>query len=62
LENVRTVIHYSGPPGLKAAFQRAGLPDTHFPAARATIDVSQKMEYLLKKTGVLSADSIYKAA
>ncbi len=45
LENARTVIHDSGPLGLKAAFQRAGLPDSHFPAARAAIDVSSEMEF-----------------
>jgi uncharacterized protein (DUF2336 family) len=45
LENARTVIHDSGKLGLKAAFKRAGLPDTHFPAARAAIDVSREMEF-----------------
>lgn len=98
LENARTVIHDSGQLGLKTAFKRAGLPDSHFPAARAAIDISREMEfdggendrerysrrmieriltqygdlgvdfesedleYLLKKMGDLSADSLHNAA
>jgi len=43
--NARPVIHDSGPLGLKAAFQRAKLPDIYFPAARAAIDVAREMEF-----------------
>ncbi|NQU59407.1 MAG: DUF2336 domain-containing protein, partial [Rhodospirillales bacterium] len=45
LTNARAVIHDSGPLGLKAAFQRAGMPNSYFPAARAAIDVAREMEY-----------------
>ena len=45
LVNVRVVIHDSGPLGLKAAFKRAGMPDSYFPAARAAIDVASEVEY-----------------
>lgn len=45
LINARTVIHDSGQLGLKAAFKRAGLPESYFPAARAAIDVAREMEY-----------------
>lgn len=45
LVNARKVIHDSGPLGLKAVFQKAGLPESYFPAARAAIDVAREMEY-----------------
>lgn len=45
LVNARVVIHDSGPLGLKAAFKRAGMPDSYFPAARAAIDVAREVEY-----------------
>ena len=45
LVNARTVIHDSGKLGLKTAIERAGLPESFYPAARAAIDVSHEMEY-----------------
>ena len=45
LINIRVVIHDSGPLGLKAAFKRAGMPESYFPAARAAIDVAREIEY-----------------
>jgi uncharacterized protein (DUF2336 family) len=43
--NTRVVIHDSGPLGLKAAFKRAAMPESYFPAARAAIDVARETEY-----------------
>ena len=43
--NVRQLIHDSGQLGLKAVFDKAGLPESHFPAVRAAIDVAREMEY-----------------
>lgn len=45
LINARVVIHDSGPLGLKAAFKRADMPDSFYPAARAAIDVAREVEY-----------------
>ena len=43
--NARSLIHDSGGLGLQAVYERAGLPHTHFPAARAAIDVVRETEY-----------------
>jgi len=45
LQNTRTLIHDSGPLGLKAAYAKAGLPASHFPAARAAVDVARETDY-----------------
>lgn len=45
LINVRQLIHDSGALGLKAAYQKAGLPIAQYPAVRAAIDVVKEMEY-----------------
>ncbi len=45
LINMRRLIHDAGPLGLKSAFDKAGLPKTHFPAARAAIDVVRETDY-----------------
>lgn len=41
----RILIHDSGDLGLRAVFEKARLPDSHFPAARAAIDVARETEY-----------------
>ena len=38
------MIHDSGPLGLKAAFDRAGLPPRLFPSFRAAVEVFHQME------------------
>ena len=43
--NARKLIHDPGKLGLKVAFEKAGLPNSHFPAARAAIDVAQETDY-----------------
>ena len=43
--NVRSLIHDSGALGLRAAFDKAGLPASHFPAVRAAIDVARETDY-----------------
>jgi len=43
--NVRTLIHDSGALGLRAAFDKAGLPASQFPAVRAAMDVARETEY-----------------
>jgi len=45
VENTRKLIYDAGPLGLKAVFKKAGLPDNHYPAARAAIDVTREIEY-----------------
>ena len=45
LINVRQLIHDPGPLGLRSAYEKAGLPSTHYPAVRAAIDVAREMEY-----------------
>ena len=45
LENARALIQDPGKLGIKAAFDKAALPQTHFPAARAAVDVIREMEY-----------------
>ncbi len=42
---IRQLIHDAGPLGLKAVFEKAGLPEAHFPAAQAAIDVARETEY-----------------
>ncbi|GAM99170.1 hypothetical protein U91I_02812 [alpha proteobacterium U9-1i] len=43
-QRVWLMIHDSGPLGLKAAFDRAGLPPRLFPSFRAAVDVFHQME------------------
>ncbi len=43
--NARQLIHDTGSHGLKAAYEKAGLPRAQFPAVRAAIDVAKEMEY-----------------
>jgi len=43
--NARELIHDAGKRGLKALFDRAKLPRSHFPAIRAAIDVALETEY-----------------
>lgn len=45
LVNVRQLIHDSGRLGLKALFDRSGLPQSYFPAVRAAIDVARETAY-----------------
>lgn len=45
LVNARLLIHDSGSLGLKAIYEKTGLPETHFPAARAAIDVARETDY-----------------
>ena len=43
-QRIWLLIHDSGPLGLKAAFDRAGLPPRLFPSFRAAVDVYHHME------------------
>ena len=43
--NARRLIHDPGKLGLKTAFEKAGLPNSHYPAARAAIDVARETDY-----------------
>ena len=43
--NARTLIHDSGELGLRAVFDKAGLPASQFPAVRAAMDVARETEY-----------------
>lgn len=43
--NVRQLIHDSGPLGLKALYDKTGLPEAHYPAVRAAIDVAGETDY-----------------
>ena len=43
--NVRSLIHDSGALGLRAAFDKAGLPASQFPAVRAAMDVARETVY-----------------
>ena len=45
LFNARMLIHDPGKLGLQAAFEKAGLPISHYPAARAAIDVARETDY-----------------
>ncbi len=45
LVNARTLIHDSGALGPKAVYDRARLPKSHYPAARAAIDVAKETDY-----------------
>lgn len=45
IENARELIGDSGDLGLRAIFNKAGLPSGFFPAVRAAIDVSKETEY-----------------
>ncbi len=45
LVNGRQLIHDSGPLGLKALYEKTGLPEAHFPAVRAAIDVAREIDY-----------------
>ena len=45
LFNARMLIHDPGKLGLQAAFEKAVLPISHYPAARAAIDVARETDY-----------------
>jgi uncharacterized protein (DUF2336 family) len=45
LVNVRQLIHDSGRLGLKAIYEKSGLPESFFPAIRAACDVANETEY-----------------
>ena len=45
LANTRQLIQDPGPLGLKAVYERTGLPPSHFPAVSAAIDVAGETEY-----------------
>ncbi len=45
LLNVRLLIHDSGPLGLKGVWRQSGLPEAHFMAVRAAIDVARETDY-----------------
>ncbi len=45
LINVRQLAHDSGPLGLKALFEKSGLPEAHWPAVRAAVDVAKETDY-----------------
>ena len=45
LVNGRQLMHDSGALGLKALYEKTGLPESHFPAVRAAIDVARETEY-----------------
>jgi uncharacterized protein (DUF2336 family) len=45
LVNAQTLIHDSGHLGLKAIYDKAGLPNQLYPAFRTAIDVVREMEY-----------------
>ncbi len=45
LVNGRQLIHDSGQLGLKALYEKTGLPEAHFPAVRAAIDVARETDY-----------------
>ncbi len=44
LVNARTLIYDAGPLGLRAVFDKAGLPEAFFPATRAAIDVGRSIQ------------------
>ncbi len=43
--NARQLIYDSGSLGLKGLFEKTGLPETYYPAARAAIDVAAETHY-----------------
>ncbi len=43
--NVRQLIHDTGPLGLKAVYEKAGLPEAQYTAARAAVDVVRETDY-----------------
>lgn len=43
--NARQLIHDSGSLGLKGIFEKAGLPNTFYPAVRAAVDVARETDY-----------------
>lgn len=45
LVNARILVHDSGELGLRAIFDRAGLPRSFFPAVRAAVDVAGETDY-----------------
>lgn len=45
VDNARELIHDGGKLGLKAVFDKAGLPRNHYPAVRAAIDVARETQY-----------------
>jgi len=45
LVNARELIHDGGQLGLKAIYQKAGLPAKYYPAARAAVDVARETGY-----------------
>lgn len=45
LVNARKLIHDSGPLGLKAIYDKAGLPESHFSVVGAAVEMAEEMEY-----------------
>lgn len=45
LVNIRELVHDGGRLGLKAVYEKAGLPEKYYPAARAAVDVARDTEY-----------------
>lgn len=45
LVNAQSLIHDAGPLGLRAIFDKAGLPATFFPAVRAALEVSRELQF-----------------
>lgn len=45
LMNARKLIHDSGPLGLSAIYEKAGLPASHYPAIRAAVDMADETDY-----------------
>ncbi|MDJ0949345.1 MAG: DUF2336 domain-containing protein [Alphaproteobacteria bacterium] len=45
IQNARTLVHDPGPLGLKAAFERARLPESIWPIVRAAMDIVHETEY-----------------
>jgi len=43
--NARQLIHDGGSLGLKAIYEKAGMPAVYYPAARAAVDVARETEY-----------------
>ena len=43
--NVRQLVNDSGPLGLTAIYEKAGLPEAHLPVVRAAIDINEETEY-----------------
>lgn len=45
LMSARKLIHDSGPLGLEAIYDKGGLPESHFPAIRAAVDMVEETDF-----------------